>query len=570
VGSKDNVSIEYAPFNGKFNDYVTANTGTIYLYNTPAVINPATGVNVNVSNFGKSTKLYIDEDVALKPAAGSKAAVAIEAYVGVTIDNSAGAGGANPSFGGSDAIDWHFFSSALTDAAIGLSYPDETTPVPYGTSPTQATFTTSSQYFPANLNDHYNDWDLYAYTEPDYHWINLKRNSLSHWHEDADSEGDHYWIDYTNDTRFEPGRGYMVALKEEGYLQAYGTLNTHTSADLEVDLDYTSSISWTGRQGLNLLGNPYQSYLDFDAFASANSGGETGKVWSDIKNASYIILDEDTPNRGYVQYVINQSSNTFGANRYLHPHQGFMVKAGKTGLTAVFNDDMRDVTGTASFRGRINYPLVNLFATDDNGNRDMVTVELGRPDKGGALKVHSLHAGKGSVYCHYEDEDYGIVFTQPGLDAASIRFATDEDAEYTMTWNTQNGEFGYLHLIDNITGADIDCLTTDEYRFTSKTTDYKSRFRLVFDYTGIGENGEDGPSTGSGTVETFAYYANGEIHLTQMYDNASLQVIDLLGRVVMQGDAINRVSTSGMAPGVYVLRLIGDNGTRTQKIIIDK
>jgi len=49
----------------------------------------------------------------------------------------------------------------------------------------------------------------------------------------------------------------------------------------------------------------------------------------------------------------------------------------------------------------------------------------------------------------------------------------------------------------------------------------------------------------------------------------TLQVIDVMGRVVLSGDAINRVSTGGMTTGVYVLRLINGEDVRTQKIIIE-
>ena len=78
---------------------------------------------------------------------------------------------------------------------------------------------------------------------------------------------------------------------------------------------------------------------------------------------------------------------------------------------------------------------------------------------------------------------------------------------------------------------------------------------------------EDGPLTGSGA---FAYYVNGEIHLVmETQDLSSLQVIDLTGRVIMKRDAINRVSTSGIAPGLYILRLETLNGIRTQKLVIE-
>ena len=38
----------------------------------------------------------------------------------------------------------------------------------------------------------------------------------------------------------------------------------------------------------------------------------------------------------------------------------------------------------------------------------------------------------------------------------------------------------YLHLIDNLTGKDIDFLATPSYTFEGKTTDVISRFKLAF------------------------------------------------------------------------------------------
>ena len=50
----------------------------------------------------------------------------------------------------------------------------------------------------------------------------------------------------------------------------------------------------------------------------------------------------------------------------------------------------------------------------------------------------------------------------------------------------------------------------------------------------------------------------------------TLQVVDMMGRVVVCRDASNAsaISTSGMAPGVYVLRLINGDNVKTQKIVI--
>ena len=107
------------------------------------------------------------------------------------------------------------------------------------------------------------------------------------------------------------------------------------------------------------------------------------------------------------------------------------------------------------------------------------------------------------------------------------------------------------------------------YTFEAKTTDYASRFKLVFSV-----NETDGPSTGSGT---FAIISNGNIIITDGPSTDSgacstLQVMDVTGRVVRTvglSHCGSRITTAGMVPGVYVLRLINGNDLKTQKIVIE-
>ena len=74
---------------------------------------------------------------------------------------------------------------------------------------------------------------------------------------------------------------------------------------------------------------------------------------------------------------------------------------------------------------------------------------------------------------------------------------------------------------------------------------------------------KDGPSTGSGT---FAFIdASGNIIVK---GEGVLQVVDVMGRIIISTNFARNVSTSGMTPGVYVLRLIDENDVRTQKIVI--
>ena len=118
-------------------------------------------------------------------------------------------------------------------------------------------------------------------------------------------------------------------------------------------------------------------------------------------------------------------------------------------------------------------------------------------------------------------------------------------------------------LIDNTTGADVDCLTTGEYRFTATTEDYRSRFRLVFGYTGIEEpESEDIQNT------TFAFQSGDELVVT---GEGTLTMFDVTGRAVMSTQTYGTQTAAplpGVAAGVYLLRLETADGTKVQKIVI--
>lgn len=107
----------------------------------------------------------------------------------------------------------------------------------------------------------------------------------------------------------------------------------------------------------------------------------------------------------------------------------------------------------------------------------------------------------------------------------------------------------------------------------SETTvnNYESRFKLVFSASADADNDSEAP---------FAFVdASGNIIITGVgvgdACNASLQVVDIMGRVLVCRDALNAslspslsLSTAGMTPGVYVLRLINGEDVRTQKMVV--
>ena len=89
--------------------------------------------------------------------------------------------------------------------------------------------------------------------------------------------------------------------------------------------------------------------------------------------------------------------------------------------------------------------------------------------------------------------------------------------------------------------------------------DYAPRFRLVFSIC-EDANGDD---------EAFSCFRDEEIVITADAFDASLQVVDMMGRVIgAYSGHIRCVPATGIASGVYVLSLRRGDDVKPQKIIV--
>ena len=186
--------------------------------------------------------------------------------------------------------------------------------------------------------------------------------------------------------------------------------------------------------------------------------------------------------------------------------------------------------------------------------------------EGQSLPKFQIRDNSTKVYIPQGGTDYAIARAE-GQGEMPLNFKANENGTYTLSINPEGVEMAYLHLIDNMTGADVDLLAATStgsvasYTFNAKTTDYESRFRLVFV-----ANSEDSSSTGS---EAFAFISNGNIIVN---GEGVLQVMDVLGRQLLnkQLSTLNsQLPTVNFPAGVYVIRLINGNDVKTQKVVID-
>ncbi|MBR6226682.1 MAG: VWA domain-containing protein [Bacteroidales bacterium] len=616
VASTDGIALDYANSlgqmlyrhnNGNYNENTTLGEsymstqhediykGTIFLYDNDEVSAATSGSKdgeaaVDNSTADGITVVYIGEDVSLLQDETST----IDAYTGQNIIDY------GSSYDLQSGNRWHNVSSSLQNSMFGWGYGNsaehnwETNPCGLwldGSNADQALFPTDLQAT--------NPFDFYCFFEPEYHWINFKRKGDSHWHmDDYDSNIDYYYTlngteTHDNETQFIPGKGYLLALhteyfddmhlwtesksnkKDRTFLQNRGTLNngnvdipvTYTT-DAIIDLDGYK----TGLEGYNLLGNPYQSYLDFDLFVEGNSGDEENSIpslWEGSKySKTYAVFDpSDVTTTGpkggsYIQYMANSSKGSASASRYINMHQGFFIQVGQNG-TAHFTNDMRTNTTDAQtgFRGeQPTYPLINFTVTDYEGETDLAVLELNRPENDGAKKLR-MGSPAGRIYFRYDNTNLAIYFRNSDKDYQTLNFSAEEDGNFTLSWNMANADFSSLTLVDNITGIKTDMLTHDHYTFEGRVDDYNTRFKIVFGE--MNNNEEEEP-----VLEHFAFFDHGNLIVN---GTGHFEVVDVMGRVlyaVELTDTQNTVSLPSNVRGVCMLCFTRNNETKVQKMVI--
>ena len=348
-------------------------------------------------------------------------------------------------------------------------------------------------------------YDLYYYNEPTYYWMNYEYSPF--------------------DINHQKGYLYANETTDGTTLQFAGTL---TPSNSPVTINGLSHIA-SSLNGFNLVGNPF----------ACNA----------TVNKDFYVVDNTT---GKVILASNGSE--------IAPCAGIFVKATANDASVTFTKAASRVEPSSS-----SFDIVvkrEAQPTRDGVSAGSTTLDRARVRLGDAetLEKFSIGDGEGSViYFPQNGQDLAVACAN-GENEMPLNFKAAKNGTYTLAFEVENLDLDYLHLIDNMTGNEVDVMAMPTYTFEAKTTDYASRFKLVF------AEPTDGPSADE---QPFAYYANGEIRLVETCHGASLQVVDMMGRVVVAGDAMNRVSTNGMTAGVYVLRLINGNDVKTQKIVIE-
>ena len=348
------------------------------------------------------------------------------------------------------------------------------------------------------------DYDLYSfdYEEVGEEWRNYKQGAFD----------------------LASGGGYLYANKANKDLVFTNEIDPIGGTVYYVGITNTNA----GTQpfnGLHLIGNwyPCNTYLTIDSVASAF----------------------------YTMNGTGDEITTAAAGTPIAPCQGiFVLATSSTEQKARFVKEL-PVTSTQNNSNLV--INVNNSATR-GGVIDNAIINFG---EGNNLVKFQLNPNHTKVYIPQDGKDYAVVNAEAAGEMP-VNFKAETNGTYTLSFNSENTEFSYLHLIDNMTGNDVDLLETSSYTFDARYTDYASRFKLVFKTS---ENGNEN--------DNFGFISNGNLMILGIEGEATLQVIDVTGRILSTetfSGSYNKAVNA--AQGVYMIRLIQGENVRTQKIVV--
>ena len=318
------------------------------------------------------------------------------------------------------------------------------------------------------------------------------------------------WINQHSNINFNRGTGYLFACEVETTLPFIGELLPAGSMNVALDF-YTGTESGRDFPGFNLIGNPFacNAYVNGYNF--------------------YRMVD------GELQTAVTSAT--------IAPCEGFFVEATAANQSVTISTTAPEASAS----------LLNITVNQNRGNViDRAIVNFNGNNDLHKFMMNPAHT---NLSIAKGGETFAAISTEAEGELP-VNFKAEKDGTYTITVNTENVEANYLHLIDNLTGMDTDLLSTPSYTFNATTSDYASRFKLVFSMN----NNED-----MSQANSFAYINNGEIIISNE-GRATLQVIDVMGRIISSEEIHGecRISTNGMTAGLYILNLNG----MTQKIVV--
>jgi len=370
---------------------------------------------------------------------------------------------------------------------------------------------------------------------------------------------DYQTITATGD--LDSGSGYSVKLAAAGTVSFNGTFPT---SDLSIGITEDAN-------GLNLIGNPYPSYI------AANSNAD---AVNNVLTINSTILSEETLwfwNSGSGSYVTyNQASSS----KFVSPAQGFFVNSNGNN-SFQFTEAMQSHQSDGFQRSTATRPEINLMLSNDTETRstDIFFIEGTTTgwDNGYDSSIFEGTANSFAIYTHLisdsEGQNLGIQslpetnfenwIIPVGINAAS-------GTTITIVAATQNLPEGIdVYLEDKVAGSFTRLATSENYNTTlSEALNGIGRYYL---HTSAQVLGIDNLK-----LENISIYTVNEnsIRIVGLQSGAAkVRIYSVQGKQVhassFQGNGMNDVDLPKVAKGMYLIQLETEIGILNKKIFIE-
>lgn len=301
--------------------------------------------------------------------------------------------------------------------------------------------------------------------------------------------------------------GYLYANHDNTVLSMAGILNS-TSEILTSTYSYTEESEYAGH---NIVGNPFACNAELDRpFYTLNEDG------------SEFLATEGTE---------------------LKPCQGALVVVESADDEVYFDQ-------ATSTRGK-SISNITIEVSSDNVLFDRAIIS----NSGRTLEKFMLDPSNTKLYIPQNGSEYAVVSADAKVCEMPVNFKAAQNGTYTLSFNLRNMDLDYLHMIDNMTGEEIDVLATPSYTFSATQSDFAARFRLMFGFNAVEENCENG----------FAFMSNGNLIINNIEGEATMQIVDVAGRVISTETVNGSYNKAlNLKAGVYVIKL----NEMTQKVVV--
>ena len=382
-------------------------------------------------------------------------------------------------------------------------------------------------------------------------------------------------------TNFEVGKGYLIRVgNNHSATQPLPWLGSFTGVPNNGDYTIAMQNFGTGN-GFNLIGNPYPSPIDPEAFINDanNAVTITGTLyfWRKTNGSLNPTYCTFTPFGGFVSNG-HAVANEFSAapNKVIQAGQGFFVEAtGDGNGSVVFTNTMRSDNHDNHFLKTVTTGekhRIWLNATNASGAFSQTMVGyITNATQGVDNKIDGKYINDGDIALAslINGTPYAIQGRSLPFDAGDIvplQFKATTAGEYTIALDHVDGLFTgdqNIYLRDNLTGT-VHELHAQGYTFSSVAGVFTSRFEVLYQLP----LGVSNPTLNAAEVIIYRDTANNLVINTGSEIMTMVKVFDIKGSLLTTQKGINANHTTinlNVSNEVVLVQVTSDKGVVVTK-----